>query len=130
MVKGKTFNIINLQEVKQGISGGISLWGTVCALLGALSISMSGIYWMHNLILTFGLIIFSGVFGCFFDSFLGATLQLQYRCVKCGKLTEKEIHCKISSEYEKGITWIKNDFVNLLAGISGILAFISIIGII
>ena len=54
-----------------------------------------------------------------FDSFLGATVQAQFKCSVCGKVTERIIHCNNNTKHTKGINWLNNDLVNLLAGISG-----------
>ena len=118
--KGHTYNILNFKRVEQGVSGGVSLQGTFGALLGALTIALSGVFWIHHeYIYYFSIIIFAGLFGCFFDSFLGATLQLQNKCLKCGGITERDMHCGIESIHFRGLKFIDNDVVNFLASLSG-----------
>ena len=120
--KTTTYNILNLKLIKQGVSGGISLPGTIGAFLGALVIAVSGLAWINfNIVNYFFLIVFAGMFGSFFDSFLGATIQAQHKCVICEKTTEKVVHCGKKAEHQKGILWINNDVVNLLSGFSGVL---------
>jgi len=120
MYKTKTYNILNLKPIDQGVSGGISLVGTLGGVLGAMIIALSGIYWVNVNGLQFILfIILSGVAGSFFDSILGASIQAQFECGICGKITEKEFHCDEITIHKKGFNWLNNDLVNLLAGIGG-----------
>lgn len=120
-----TYNIMNFKQVEQGISGGVSIIGTIGAVLGSFVISLSGIYWNtlqagYYLLL----VILAGVFGSLFDSYLGATVQSQNRCNVCNKITEKEIHCGKNADYHRGIKWINNDAVNFFSGIAGIVVII------
>lgn len=125
MKQTKTYNILNFKPIEQGISGGISLAGTSGALLGAAVIAFSGVYWIDlHLAIYFPLIIFAGFFGSIFDSYLGATVQLQYKCSDCGKITERKTHCETNTIYHTGFKWINNDVVNLFAGAAGSLIIV------
>ena len=118
--KTVTYNILNFQKTTQGISGGISLPGTAGAFLGSFVISLSGVYWIHfDIVLYFILVLFAGVFGSFFDSFLGATIQAQHKCLVCEKITERKQHCGENTKHFKGLIWVNNDLVNMLAGLAG-----------
>jgi len=115
-----TYNVLNLKPIEQGVSGGISVIGTFGALLGSIAISLSGLFW-NDLPLAqyFLLIVFAGVFGSFFDSILGATIQSQNKCNVCSKITERGIHCGKETNFHSGWEWINNDVVNFLSGAAG-----------
>ncbi len=127
--KRNTYSILNFKPAEQGVSGGISLVGTLGAVLGAFIIALSGVFWVQfNIYYYLLIIVFAGVFGSFFDSYLGATVQAQYTCVNCGKITERLTHCGSKTKLNSGFEWLNNDFVNLFSGIAGgIICFLSLI---
>lgn len=115
-----TYNILNLEKTKQGISGGISILGTCGAFVGTLIIALSALIWIHlNLIYYFCLIVFAGLTGVFFDSILGAAIQSQYKCKNCGAIIEKKNHCSEKTIYFRGIPFVNNDLVNFAASLAG-----------
>lgn len=119
--KQNTFNILNFKPIIQGQSGGISLVGTLGALLGSSIIALSGILWLNeDVVKYFFVISVIGLVGSLFDSFLGATFQVLYRCKICGKITERKNHCDIDTDYYKGINFMNNDAVNFLASVFGV----------
>ncbi|MFC2083982.1 DUF92 domain-containing protein [Bacteroidota bacterium] len=125
LTKIKTYNILNLKPTEQGTSGGVSIIGILGGISGSIIIALTGIYWVDIIPFVFlSLIIFSGLVGNLTDSILGATLQIQYECPVCNKITEKKLHCSSTTRYFKGISWINNDTVNFLAGISGSITFL------
>ncbi|MCF8259184.1 MAG: DUF92 domain-containing protein [Melioribacteraceae bacterium] len=127
---GKTYNVLNFKLVQPGVSGGVSLLGTIGAALGGLIIALSGLFWSEiGIIFYFALIILSGLFGSFLDSLLGATIQHQRKCSVCEKVTERKYHCKRESDYLSGVVWFKNDVVNLFAGIAGSIFILIILSI-
>jgi len=120
-----TYNILNFRPVRQGTSGGVSLNGTVGAILGAVLIAVSGLSfnklpYIQYLIL----IITCGIFGNFTDSLLGASFQTLNKCVHCGILTEKKIHCECKTIHYKGIKFFNNDMVNFVSASAGALMLI------
>lgn len=120
--KHNTFNILNLQPIEQGQSGGISVVGTLGGLLGASLIAFIGILETGQYSLKLFIIItLVGLVGSLFDSLIGATLQILYKCNVCGKITERKEHCGNKTVYFKGIKFINNDFVNFSASIMGVL---------
>ncbi|MER3405351.1 MAG: DUF92 domain-containing protein, partial [Chloroflexota bacterium] len=61
-----------------------------------------------------------GLAGALLDSFLGATLQAVYVCPACGSLTELPLHsCGSVTVLRRGLPWLSNDGVNLLATAGG-----------
>jgi uncharacterized protein (TIGR00297 family) len=120
LFKSKTFNILNLKIVEPGTSGGISIPGIIGSLAGALLIGISSLFWIKLNKFNYIILISSaGFFGSIIDSILGASVQAQFKCKTCGKITERKIHCSNSTSHYKGFKWVNNDAVNLCAGISG-----------
>lgn len=125
MWKTKTVSLRNFREVPQGLSGGVSLPGTVGALGGALMVVISSYYWTGDLFI-FVILITLGFAGSIIDSLLGEYLQIQYKCLKCGIVTERKSHCDDSTSRHKGFQFITNDIVNFGSAILSILVFIII----
>ena len=129
----KVRSIINIKkELPAGTSGGISLFGTLAAGIGAIFIALCssiGIlisFTLTALPLNIGLLMLAGIliavggfFGMLIDSLLGATVQAIYYCPTCNKETESAIHTTCNNtktKYIRGISWLHNDAVNLIAG--------------
>lgn len=120
LLENKTYDILTFKKVEQGVSGGISFNGIIGSFLGALLIASTSIFWIEsNHLLVLFIILLAGLFGSFTDSLLGTTLQVQYKCQTCNKITEKKVHCSNSAEYYKGIYFINNDAVNAGASVTG-----------
>jgi uncharacterized membrane protein len=68
-----------------------------------------------------------GLAGALLDSLLGATVQSRLWCDRCGVQTEREVHdCGRPTHPIRGMTWIDNDLVNFLAGLTGGLLALSL----
>ncbi len=119
--KGKPRSIVTFKQVEPGTSGGISIQGTIGALLGALIVTGSAVMFESSIFSNslFIAIIVSGLIGSMIDSFFGATIQAQYQSFS-GKITEKTIIDGIETTLIKGIRWIDNDIVNWLCASSGV----------
>ncbi len=111
------FDIFKMRKVEKGISGGMSVIGTVSALVGAAVAAvipvMFGLYSLRYFILAL-ICAFAGVM---IDSLLGSAVQVKYRCPRCNRLTEASEHCGAPTEYAEGLAPVDNDAVNLLSGI-------------
>jgi uncharacterized protein (TIGR00297 family) len=72
----KTVSIATFKEVEPGTDGGVSLYGTISALLGSsLIAAVFMLFSYEDQLLVFVIIAASGFLGCLIDSILGATLQ-------------------------------------------------------
>lgn len=115
-------------KVKAGTSGGVSFLGEVAALFGgsfiALVAFIGGSFDGLNVSQVLASTMLVGFLSCNFDSLLGATIQVAYKCKVCGKMTEKKIHCGQPTEYYKGIRFIDNNVVNFLSTLFGALIVI------
>ncbi len=120
MFKTKTFNITNFSSVMQGTSGGISFVGTAGGIAGSIIICLISLGYTYLNYFSFVLIVVSSaLFGNIMDSILGALFQAQFKCSRCGIITERKKHCSSDSILVKGYLWMNNDFVNFTASILG-----------
>lgn len=123
--KDQPYWILNLnKKVEHGTSGGVSLKGTGAALIGAMIVTVFvliiEIFWKNPIpdSSTWQIYLFlpvaglMGFVGAIFDSLFGATLQGFFKCIVCGKGTEKRIHCKEPTKLQRGKEWFRNDHVN------------------
>lgn len=116
LTDGRTIDICTFKPMQAGISGGVSLAGTLAALMGSICI---GLLWLVSRCGCgeAALAAAVGFLGCMFDSVLGSRAQVRYRCTCCGKVTERVEHCGAACIKEKGIAWMNNDVVNLLSNV-------------
>jgi uncharacterized protein (TIGR00297 family) len=115
-------SILSFKKTEKGMSGAVSLLGTAAAFCGSMFIA--GVFFT-GYILTFGwnkrliyysiLITLAGFFGSIIDSYIGALLQAKYKCIICGKITEKKVHHNKKTIHVSGIKIINNDAVNFIS---------------
>jgi len=111
--------------VPAGTSGGISIFGELATLFGALLIGIAaGLLGMAgnpgwSLSGLIGTTMIAGLAGCSIDSVIGATVQGIYKCRVCNKITENRGHCGNPSIPLRGHKVIDNNVVNLIATICG-----------
>ncbi|KAB2909968.1 MAG: DUF92 domain-containing protein [Ignavibacteriales bacterium] len=125
MWRTRTISLRNFNEVPQGVSGGVSLPGTLGALLGAAMVVITTYYWTADLVI-FVSLVGLGFVGSMIDSLMGEFLQVRYRCVKCGLITERKNHCEQKTAMDKGYSFITNDIVNFCSTATSLLLFILI----
>jgi len=119
-------SILTYKPTSPGASGAISALGTGAAMTGAGFISLAAAIALYftgpehsNIFVLFLAATAGGVFGCFVDSLMGATVQAMYKCPQCGKLTERTIHHNQTTELVRGFRFFHNDMVNFSSSLLG-----------
>jgi uncharacterized protein (TIGR00297 family) len=120
LARGSVTSIVTFRPVPPGTSGGVSNEGVLAGAAGAAVIALSGYAWYADLQTAFWIVI-AGVGGSFVDSLAGALVQARYRCVACGRVTERRTHCGKGTEHIGGYRWVTNDVVNWICSLTGAL---------
>lgn len=128
LAKGTPRLITSFRQVPAGTSGGVTIFGLLSAFVGALVVAMSG--WLFaGTVMTMVMVTLCGLAGSLFDSFLGATVQAQYRCGSCHKVSERRAHCGQSTERISGWVWMNNDWVNFWSIVMGTVVVYGVVGV-
>lgn len=122
--KGKTISIITGKRIEKGVSGGVSLLGTLSAMLGAtiIGVSYTILYiftfeYDKNILKILLLVIVLGFLGSIVDSILGVTIQGHYVDELNGNVTEKKFNGRKENRLISGYRFINNDVVNILSNL-------------
>ncbi|WP_166241818.1 DUF92 domain-containing protein [Paenibacillus turpanensis] len=126
--RSKPRSVITWRQVEPGQSGGVTPAGTIASAAGALLIGSFAVIsagllkqemqmseTLSKSLLTLLIITASGTFGGLADSFIGAAAQRMNRCVVCGREIEAGMHCNAVAVKSRGISWMNNDVVNVIA---------------
>lgn len=108
------FDVFRMKRCDKGLSGGVSIIGTVASLIGALVIALIAMFFGAITLTEVLIVSLCGFLGCAFDSLLGSIAQVKYKCALCGKITEKRTHCENTAVYYSGLKFVDNNTVNFL----------------
>lgn len=115
VVSRRVYDIFRRERCESGISGGMSLPGTLASLVAAAVTSLVALAFGAVAPLECLVITGAAFLGAVFDSFLGSLLQVKYKCPVCSEIVEKEEHCGEKTVHYRGIRFVSNDIVNLLS---------------
>ena len=117
LTRGRNLDIIRFKPVEKGVSGGVSLLGTVCALVASVLLLL--VPFLFHTITLWQYLLGAGIafVGTLLDSVLGSLFQALYRCQVCGAATEMPTHCDSPATRVKGFKWMGNTTVNLMTGV-------------
>ena len=111
----RVFDPFRFEKCDHGISGGMSLVGTLSSLLASLLVALVPLAFGKINLVELAIITGAGFLGAVFDSFLGSIFQIKYKCPICSRIIEREEHCGAKSEKYRGFTPVTNDVVNFLS---------------
>lgn len=114
---GKAYDPFRFKATERGLSGGMSLIGTLASLVAAFVIGLIALAFGKLELSMLLVTTLSAFLGGVFDSFLGSLFQVKFKCRVCGKITEKYEHCGMPTAHHSGFTLIDNDVVNLMSGL-------------
>lgn len=112
--KKQPWDPIRRAMVEAGLSGGMTALGTGAAAAGAVVLGLFG--WLivgasfADAAMAAALILAQSLL----DTVLGSTLQVKFRCPRCGRITEYRSHCQTNTVHASGLPWLTNNAVNLL----------------
>ena len=119
-------SILTLRPIATGLSGGITLPGTLAEVAGAcfigiVGLAVGGVFGgpLPGVPVLLAIPV-AGIAGATADSLLGATLQELRRCDACGRTCETNPHvCGAPTVLVRGIAGWSNDLVNAAATLIG-----------
>ena len=125
LAKGAPRSIVSGRPLAAGLSGGVTLQGTLAEVTGAACVALvasaSGLvpWWIAAA---------AGILGATADSLLGATVQTLRYCPQCDRRCENDPHaCGTRTLRVRGLAWLGNDLVNLAATATG--AALALLGV-
>ncbi len=119
LARRRPVSILTLRPMEPGLSGGVSLLGSVATIAGALCVAVVASLLR---VAPFWLVAVAGIAGAMLDSVVGASLEVRYWCPTCARECETPQHyCGTPTTLRRGVRWIQNDAVNLMATLCGAL---------
>ena len=110
-------SILTFRPVAVGRSGGITPWGTLATVGGALCVALVAAAVGVAPLLG---VAAGGIAGAALDSLLGASLQALRYCPACARDCETLRHeCGAATQLRRGFAWMENDAVNFAATLCG-----------
>ncbi len=113
LAKMQPRSILTLKPIATGLSGGVTIAGTLAEVAGACAVATVaaalgfGAWWI---------VAAGGVTGALADSVLGASAQALRYCAVCDRACETDPHsCGSRTRLARGIPWMSNDAVNACA---------------
>jgi uncharacterized protein (TIGR00297 family) len=117
LARGVPRSILTLRRIQAGLSGGVTLAGTLAEFAGAIAVAAVATTIDRRL---FALVAIAGIAGALTDSVLGASVQTLRYCPQCRRPTEREPHgCGANTEIVRGWSAVGNDAVNFAATLIG-----------
>ncbi|GAC1500129.1 MAG: DUF92 domain-containing protein [Vulcanimicrobiaceae bacterium] len=115
---GTPRSIVSGKRMERGLSGGVTFAGSLAQIAGASFIAAAADL-AHVTALAIP-VAAGGICGSLADSYLGATAQALRYCSGCAQHAEVERHhCGADTTLVRGVAWLTNDGVNLLATVMG-----------
>ena len=119
LVGGPPRTLVGWRRVPAGTSGGVTAWGSIASLAGALFVGGMARLLGWSIPIAAAAVA-GGVAGALADSLLGATVQQRRWCERCNEGTEHVEHgCGARTVHRGGLRWLENDRVNLFASLVG-----------
>jgi uncharacterized protein (TIGR00297 family) len=119
LARGAPRSILTGRRIAAGLSGGITVWGTLAEIAGAVWIGACTTAVLGRSA-AFVPIVAGGIIGAFADSLLGATVQELRWCPVCERTCETDPHvCGTPTALVRGIRGFSNDAVNFAATCAG-----------
>lgn len=119
---GRPRSIVNWRPTGPGMSGGVTLVGTLGGVAGAafVAVIVALIFGRPVSGKFVGAVIAGGFAGCIADSLIGGTVQARRWCEHCKEWTERRVHpCSYRTVHAAGLRWVSNDIVNIAATLIG-----------
>lgn len=113
----ETYDIFRLKKCDMGVSGGVSVIGSIAAVISSAVIPT--LAFLCGLIkpIYIPICIGTALLGCLADTLIGSLLQEKYKCQKCGCVTDSKTHCKLDTVKISGFSVIDNNVTNFVSNV-------------